>query len=74
MTSLLDPSDSRPVHFVGIAGAGMSGLAELLVRRGAKVQGTDSNPAGAPDLVRLGVAVHAHDASLVQHARAVVYT
>ena len=52
----------------------MSGLAELLVRRGAKVQGTDSNPSGAPDLVRLGVAVHAHDASLVQQARAVVYT
>ena len=31
---LLDPSDRRPVHFVGIAGAGMSALAELFVRRG----------------------------------------
>ena len=27
MTRLLDPADSRPVHFVGIAGAGMSALA-----------------------------------------------
>jgi len=71
---LLDPLDPRPVHFVGIAGAGMSGLAELLVRRGARVQGTDANPAGAPDLVALGVAVHAHDAALVVGARAVVYS
>jgi UDP-N-acetylmuramate--alanine ligase len=72
--SLLDPSDSRPVHFVGIAGAGMSGLAELLVRRGAQVQGTDANPDGAPDLVAMGIAVHAHDATLVDAARAVVYS
>jgi len=71
---LLDPSDSRPLHFVGIAGAGMSGLAELLLRRGAQVQGTDANPAGAPDLVAMGIAVHAHDASRVHGARAVVYS
>jgi hypothetical protein len=31
---LLSASDPRPVHFVGIAGAGMSALAELFVRRG----------------------------------------
>ncbi len=74
MTVLLDLSDSRPVHMVGIAGAGMTGLAELFVRRGIAVQGTDSNPGGAPDLVRLGVAVHAHNADLVNGARAVVYS
>lgn len=74
MTVLLDTTDTRPVHFVGIAGAGMSGLAELLVRRGVAVQGTDSNPGGAPDLVRMGVAVHAHNAALVHDARAVVYS
>lgn len=74
MTVLLDSADARPVHFVGIAGAGMSGLAELFVRRGVPVQGTDSNPGGAPDLVRLGIPVHAHDASLVAGARAVVYS
>ncbi len=74
MTVLLDSTDPRPVHFVGIAGAGMSGLAELLVRRGARVQGTDANPSGAPDLARLGIAVQAHDAALVQAARAVVYS
>ena len=34
---LLDCTDPRPVHFVGIAGAGMSALAELFVRRGVAV-------------------------------------
>lgn len=71
---LLDPTDPRPIHFVGIAGAGMSGLAELLARRGATVQGTDANPDGAPDLVARGIAVHAHDARHVEGVRAVVYS
>ncbi len=71
---LLDRTDPRPVHFIGIAGAGMSALAELLARRGVRIQGTDANPAGAPDLVRYGIAVAAHDAALVRGARAVVYS
>ena len=71
---LLDPTDTRPVHFVGIAGAGMSGLADLLSRRGAVVQGTDANPDGAPDLIARGIRVSAHDARLVEGVRAVVYS
>jgi UDP-N-acetylmuramate--alanine ligase len=71
---LLDSSDPRPVHFVGIAGAGMSALAELLVRRGVSITGCDANPAGAGDLARLGVRVGAHDPSHVDGARAVVVT
>ncbi|MBL0171429.1 MAG: UDP-N-acetylmuramate--L-alanine ligase [Gemmatimonadaceae bacterium] len=71
---LLDTTDSRPVHFIGIAGAGMSALAELLARRGVAVVGTDANPGGAPDLAALGIAVSAHDAALVAQARAVVYS
>jgi len=72
--TLVDPLDSRPVHFIGIAGAGMSGLAELLARRGVTVTGTDANPTGAPDLAKLGIVVRAHDAALVANARAVVYS
>lgn len=72
--TLVNPADSRPVHFIGIAGAGMSALAELLARRGVNITGTDANPAGAPDLALLGITVHAHDASLVKQARAVVYS
>jgi len=73
--SLIDPSDPRPVHFMGAAGAGMSALAELLVRRGARVTGCDANPAGAPDLAQLGVPVAAgHDPSHVAGIRALVVT
>ena len=72
--TLVNPADPRPVHFIGIAGAGMSALAALLARRSVSITGTDANPAGAPDLALLGITVHAHDASLVEHARAVVYS
>jgi UDP-N-acetylmuramate--alanine ligase len=72
--SLLDSQNPRPVHFVGIAGAGMSALAELFIRRGVKVTGCDANPAGAGDLERLGVRVTAHDPAHVDDARALVVT
>src|ERR687884_615785 len=55
--SLFAPSDPRPVHFVGVAGAGMSALAELLVRRGAAVTGCDAHASQADDLRRLGIDV-----------------
>jgi UDP-N-acetylmuramate--alanine ligase len=70
---LLDPSDPRPIHFQGIGGAGMSALAELCQRRGAVVTGCDQNPAGAADLVALGIRVHpGHDASHLEGHRALV--
>ena len=72
--SLLDSTDTRPVHFVGIAGAGMSALAELFLRRGVPITGCDANPAGADDLRRLGVAVGPHDPAHAAAARAVVVT
>jgi len=72
--TLVDQSDPRPVHFIGIAGAGMSGLAELLARRGVRITGTDANPDGAPDLAALGIQVVAPNVERVQYARAVVYS
>ena len=71
---LLDSADPRPVHFVGIAGAGMSALAELFVRRGVKVTGCDANPSGVDDLRRLGIVVGPHDPAHVDGARALVVT
>ena len=35
------PRDIGPVHFVGIGGIGMSGIAEVLVNLGYTVQGSD---------------------------------
>lgn len=47
---------------MGIAGAGMSALAELLVRRGVSITGCDSAEGAIPDLARLGIDVlHGHD-------------
>jgi UDP-N-acetylmuramate--alanine ligase len=71
---LLDSADPRPVHFVGIAGAGMSGLAELFFRRGIPVTGCDAHPTTAPDLVRLGISVEHHDPKHAEAARALVVT
>jgi UDP-N-acetylmuramate--alanine ligase len=70
---LLDSTDKRPIHFMGIGGAGMSALAELFQRRGASVTGCDQNPEGAADLVALGIkVVQGHDATHLDGHRALV--
>ncbi|HWJ15855.1 MAG TPA: UDP-N-acetylmuramate--L-alanine ligase [Gemmatimonadaceae bacterium] len=71
---LFDSTDARPIHFVGIAGAGMSALAELFLRRGVAITGCDAHPETAGDLRRLGVSVTDHDPSHVDSARALVVT
>ena len=35
------PRDIGPIHFIGIGGIGMSGIAEVLVNLGYTVQGSD---------------------------------
>lgn len=77
--TLFAPGDPRPVHFMGIAGAGMSALALIAKRRGVVITGCDQDPGaaggGAQDLVALGVPVWAgHDAAHLEGARAVVVT
>src|SRR2546428_14053504 len=49
--------DPRPVHFMGIAGAGMSGLALLARQQGVSITGCDNDPSGAADLAALGVEI-----------------
>ncbi len=66
-------------HFIGVGGIGMSGLAELLVRRGFRVSGSDlAAGANTTRLASLGVRVHlGHraenlaDAAVVVHSTAV---
>src|SRR6478672_5317264 len=75
MPSLLDPADPRPIHFVGIAGAGMSALAELFTLRGMQVTGCDQHPENAADLLRQGIAIQgSHSPDHVAGARALVVT
>ena len=73
--NLFSPADHRPVHFVGIGGAGMSALALIATRRGVRVSGCDTDPTGAADLAALGVSVaRGHDPAHVDGARALVVT
>ncbi|MEU6992718.1 UDP-N-acetylmuramate--L-alanine ligase [Streptomyces sp. NPDC046465] len=54
----------RP-HFIGIGGAGMSGIAKILAQRGAEVAGSDARESATAEALRaLGVTVHiGHDAA-----------
>src|SRR5713226_9605423 len=73
--SLFTADDPRPVHFMGIAGAGTSALALIARRRGVPVSGCDADPRGAADVARAGArVVQGHDPSHVGGTRAVVYT
>jgi UDP-N-acetylmuramate--alanine ligase len=48
----------RP-HFIGIGGAGMSGIAKILAQRGSRVAGSDVRESGTAAALReLGVSVH----------------
>lgn len=72
---LFHPADPRPVHFMGIGGAGMSALALIARRRGVTVSGCDPDPSGAADVVALGATVYqGHDPAHVEGTRAVVVT
>jgi UDP-N-acetylmuramate--alanine ligase len=52
------PAMDRP-HFIGIGGAGMSGIAKILAQRGARVAGSDARESGTAAALRgLGVTVH----------------
>jgi UDP-N-acetylmuramate--alanine ligase len=64
------------VHFIGIAGAGMSALAELLVQAGVTVTGCDLRPGEIGTLLRArDVNVHeGHDPAHIADAVAVVVT
>jgi len=68
------PLDIGLIHFVGIGGIGMSGIAEILHNLGYRVQGSDlSESAGVRRLRALGIAVAVgHAAENVADAEVVV--
>src|ERR1700678_1861180 len=65
---------SQHVHFIGIGGIGMSGIAEILLNLGMKVSGSDLRRGPVTDrLSSLGAVVYeGHDASHVGEATVVV--
>lgn len=64
----------QTVHFVGIAGAGMSGIAEVLVNQGFKVRGSDlAENQTTRHLRKLGVTIYReHHSSQVEGADVLV--
>ncbi|MDP2418544.1 MAG: UDP-N-acetylmuramate--L-alanine ligase [Hydrogenophaga sp.] len=64
----------RHIHFVGIGGAGMSGIAEVLLNQGYRISGSDlGENAATRRLVGLGAEVFVgHDARYIQGADAIV--
>ena len=68
------PSTARRVHFVGVGGVGMSGVAEMMIELGYEVSGSDQiTSAATARLSDLGVTVETgHDARWVEAADAVV--
>ncbi len=77
---LVTPTEPVPlaelgrVHFVGIGGAGMSGIARIMLARGTEVSGSDSGASAAlGELAALGARVYAgHAAGQVGDADTVV--
>ena len=77
---LVTPTEPVPldelgrVHFVGIGGAGMSGIARIMLARGTEVSGSDSGASAALDeLMALGALVHVgHAAAQVGDADTLV--
>lgn len=68
------PVEMGPIHFIGIGGIGMSGIAEALMDRGYRVQGSDLKPSGITErLVAKGAAVFVgQDAGNLEGAEVVV--
>jgi UDP-N-acetylmuramate--alanine ligase len=64
----------KHIHFVGVGGAGMSGIAEILHNLGYRISGSDqSESATTRRLASLGIRVYlGHDADFIQGAEAVV--
>ena len=64
----------RRIHFIGIGGSGMSGIAEVLVNLGYQVSGSDlAENAATRRLAVLGSRIHpSHDAAHVEGADVVV--
>ncbi|MCX8256450.1 MAG: UDP-N-acetylmuramate--L-alanine ligase [Beijerinckiaceae bacterium] len=68
------PTELGPIHFVGIGGIGMSGIAEVLLNLGYTVQGSDaSENANVQRLREKGATVHiGHDPKNLGEAEVVV--
>lgn len=70
------PENLGRVHFIGIGGSGMSGIARMFVERGVSVSGSDRADSATVEALRaIGVPIQiGHDPVAVQEADTVVVT
>ncbi|MFM7500011.1 MAG: Mur ligase domain-containing protein, partial [Actinomycetota bacterium] len=63
-----------PIHFIGIGGAGMSGIARICIDRGFAVSGSDATDSTALHALTLqGATIYVgHDEAHIADARTVV--
>lgn len=75
-SELLASPEIRRIHFIGIGGISMSGLAEILLSQGYKISGSDMKMSDITQkLEKLGVKIFTgHDGSNIEGADLVVYT
>ena len=68
--------DRKRVHFIGLGGAGMSGIARIMISRGINVSGSDAKDSPVLEGLRtLGATVFiGHHASNISNAEVLVYT
>jgi len=66
----------KQVHFIGIGGSGMSGLARIAISHGIKVSGSDASDSSVLDALRaLGATIFiGHDAKNIAGADLIVYS
>ena len=76
MNNLLDSQNIKNVHFIGIGGSSMSGLAEILISQGYKVSGSDIKSSHATQkLENEGARIFiGHSAENIANPDLVVYT
>lgn len=64
----------KNIHFIGIGGSGMSGIAEVLINSGYKISGSDIKKSAVIEkLVHLGAKIYLeHNGANIEHADVVV--
>lgn len=73
---MIPSSRIRKLHFIGIGGSGMSGIAEILHRSGFAVSGSDQSESSVVSYLKgLGLQIQVgHEPDLVKNADLVVYS
>jgi len=74
--ALLNLDNIRHIHFIGVGGIGMSGLAQMMMEEGVSTSGSDLKASPLTErLEGLGLQFHlGHSASNIERADLVVYT